>query len=680
MKLTICNLSIFSLMVPFFISCGNAVDNKRKLPKANETVNLPKQEVPNQQINEFEKKITELMLEKDELNKKIVELNENFKNSNTLKTKYHDKIKEFINKTKLMLKNNFELENDSSFNDLIALLDDLIQSIESKSYNNYNLSEEDKNNNFDNLFVKLTSYFQYYFNVTYKNKINAQVTPKIYDLLESTNLLADSNKVTKSKENITDKIINNNISEVIEEINENIKKINTNIEKKNEAEKLAEKNKFIKILKEIRIDGKKLFSEKTDDQLRNDISETNFITILNDKIKEIILEIKDNCRTDILNKIGVPSNEYNTFKLTDFEKNLKSKFENDFKKIMINYLIKNDIISDDKNKNIYKNDDFKYLQDTIYQFSSNYSSIELYELIVSELLKLRKIKTDKITKLNEELTNKEKQIESISLQKSIYASLEPFPGLNTNDINCLNNVNNKSEYINYIEASNEPYLVEISSIYENIKSRDFLRSKNRINQCVNNKQLQNVDNKIINIEFFKHKDSTYNEVFIIHIEDNMKSKYSFHFPEQSIYKNRYYISNYISSDNLRTYTKLDQYSQDILENDGSNEMHAILFSRYFSDQITHGHSSVYTKFSLLNADSKYEFWLVDNNNSENNNQLHNAKKFMKIEISKYQKLFGNSTSINTCFYSRIDSKLVKKCFDEDFGEHLPLKEKITGRF
>ncbi|WGL59008.1 hypothetical protein QEJ31_10800 [Pigmentibacter sp. JX0631] len=681
MKLNICNLSVFSLTLPFLFSCGNAVDNRRKQPKANENVNLPKQEHPNKEIHEFEKKITELTAEKEKLKKVIEDLEKSLLNSNSLQIDYKNKIKELIDKTKSMLEVHFKLENDTNFDGLIEIL------------NGFNSIVDPNNYNFDNLFTALTNYFIHYFLVTYKDKINAEVTPIIYELLDGTNKLVDSNKITESKENITEKIINGNIGQIIEEINLNIKNININLENKKEAEKLAEKNKLLKIIKDINLDGEKLFPNKRQEDLKKEIEKEDFIIILNKEINRIIIKIKEKNKSDILKKLGIPSNEYNTFKLNEFEKKIRSGMETNFKKEMLDYLVKKNIIKKIEDKESHF-DDFKNLQDAIYSLNINASAKDLYQLIIDHLLLVRNSKNDEITKLKEALNKKEKEIEKISKTKSIFSALEPFPGVQ--NMNCAEDeslTKNKAlEYSDFNDNGNDPnkkpYLIEISSIDNDRKYNNFKRSKNRINQCSNNKLDSTINNEIVNIEFFKYNDLNFNDAFIIHVEDRMKKLYSFYFSEPVTFRIRYEKRHFTGMIDSKTnerysadiYTKLNEFEKVNLNNDQYNEMHAILFSRYFSNQITHGHSSISNKFSFLNVDDKYEFWLVENNNFSgpfrNNDQLQDAKKYMKIEITKQTGLFPEDIFINACFYSKINDRLIKKCFNENFGKNINLKQYI----
>ena len=111
-------------------------------------------------------------------------------------------------------------------------------------------------------------------------------------------------------------------------------------------------------------------------------------------------------------------------------------------------------------------------------------------------------------------------------------------------------------------------------------------------------------------------------------------------------------------------------------------MHAIIFSRYFSDQLTHGHSSVSNKYSLINNDENYEFWLVDNNAKSKFNilnsddELISKDKYLKIELNKYTDIISGNIYMNACFYSRKDDKLVEKCFNENFGENINIRREI----
>nr|BFD33069.1 hypothetical protein GTC16762_26870 [Pigmentibacter ruber] len=674
MKLTICNLSIFSLMVPFFISCGNAVDNKRKLPKANETVNLPKQEVPNQQINEFEKKISDLIREKDELISKIALLENNLKDVIHLNSLHENEIREFIIKINNLITTEFKIKGDEQYNQLITLLD------------KYNSKEK---SGFEYLFSKISEYCNYFLKLTYKNKLNNDVSNKIHDFLNEKNKLLIVKEDISSVEQITLDIIRGNIQQIFDKIDAIIKKLNSQKEDGIKAENEALKESFLKILLGIKIDGENLFSEEEKSQLKMDIEKPEFSKNINLKISKIIDKIKQKNMSDILTKLSIPKNEHKNYNLNNFADKINEKFKNDFKKKMIDYLISINVITNNPNKKIYTNEDFKKLQEAIYDPKSNYSAEKLYQLIVDHLLLISKIKDEEINKLKKDLSDKKSEINSINARKSIYSQLEAFPGIE--NVNCLDNGNKELKYNAYNDhadrSKDKPYLIEISSIDENKKDINFKASHNRINQCINNKQIQTVDNKIINIEFFKYHNENYNDAFIVHIEDDKKREYSFYFPNNNIYEKRYtklfsdsFIDN--KSSNFKRYsadryTILDKknYALESLINDKSNQMHSILFSRYFSDQITHGHSASENKFSHFNDDNKYEFWLVKNNDSLNNDQLFSAKKYMKIEISKEQKIFKNSTStfVNACFYSKINSKLVTKCFNEDFGEHLELK-------
>ena len=112
-------------------------------------------------------------------------------------------------------------------------------------------------------------------------------------------------------------------------------------------------------------------------------------------------------------------------------------------------------------------------------------------------------------------------------------------------------------------------------------------------------------------------------------------------------------------------------------------MHAILFSRYFSDQLTHGHSSVLNKYSLINNDENYEFWIVDNptqskfNIINSDDNLIDKDKYLKIELNKYTDIISGNIYINACLYSRKDNKLVEKCFNENFGENIKIRPEIV---
>ena len=653
------NTSTFFLVSPILFGCGNAVDNKRKAQTPTEKV-ITKSEIPFDQIKEFENKINNLVNENMILNSKILELTNQLYNTDK---DFKDYNKLLISSLKTKLINKFNILGDNKFNETIKYLNNLESN---KSLNEIN---------FDELFNLISSYLDYYFENLYKNRIHKELTPQLNKLI-----YGDDSK--ENYNNITQKIVSGKANEIFEEINRRISS-------SSEEEKNKLYNDFAKILKNINIDNFTIYSnDNTIEYIVNDLkNNANIIQLINEKIAIIVDQIKRNSKTEILNKLGIPTEKHETFTIENFKKDIISELENEFSNNMKMYLIQKNIIKDYKDKSKYIKNEYKLLQDAVYDPKiKNYNS--LYKVIIDNLLLILENKNKALSNLEIQLRKNNNEIELLKNKTSIFNTLKPFPNFTMDCSKDLNLSSGRSlEYLPFNDRSsiyNFPYLIEISSI-ESTEITNYQMSRNKINKCLNNKKDNSDNNSILNIEFFKYNSQLFNDAFIIHIEDKVKSLYSFHFPNKIKYLNRYspqLLSGFSDGITRTRYTIIDAPKETKLNNDLINEMHAIIFSRYFSDQLTHGHSSVSNKYSLINNDENYEFWLVDNNAKSKFNilnsddELISKDKYLKIELNKYTDIISGNIYMNACFYSRKDDKLVEKCFNENFGENINIRREI----
>lgn len=648
------------LVSPILFSCGNAVDNQRKAQAPTEKV-VTRSEIPYDQIKEFENKINDLVNENMILNSKILELTNQLSN---LDTDYKNYNISLISSLKTKLINKFNIIGDNKFNETIRYLNDLESN---KSLNEIN---------FDELFNLISSYLEYYFENKYKNKIHDELTPKLNELI-----YGSDNK--ENYNNITQKIVSGNANEIFEEINRRISS-------SSEQEKNKLYNDFAKILKNINIDNFRIYSdESTIEYIVNQLkTNPTIIKFINDRIVNIVNQIKRNSKTEILNKLGIPSEKHENFTIENFKKDIINELENEFSNNMKIYLIQKNIIRDFNNKNNYIKNEYKLLQDAVYNPKNKNYNI-LYKAIIDNLLLIIDDKNKALSNLDIQLRKNNNEIELLKNKTSIFNTLKPFPNFTMDCSKDLNLSSGRSlEYLPFNDRSsinNFPYLIEISSI-ESTEITNYQMSRNKINKCLNNKKDKSDDNTILNIEFFKYNSQIFNDAFIIHIEDKVKSLYSFHFPNKLKYLNRYsskLLPGFIDGTTKTRYTIVNTPEVTKLNNDLSNEMHAILFSRYFSDQLTHGHSSVLNKYSLINNDENYEFWIVDNptqskfNILNSDDNLIDKDKYLKIELNKYTDIISGNIYINACLYSRKDNKLVEKCFNENFGENIKIRPEIV---
>ena len=652
------NTSTFFLVSPILFGCGNAVDNKRKAQAPIEKV-ITKSEIPFDQIKEFENKINDLVNENMILNSKILELTDQLSN---IDKDYKDYNKLLISILRTKIINKFFILGDDNYNETIKYLNNL--------ESNTNLNEI----NFEELFSSISLYLEYYFENKYKNKIHEELTPKL-------NILIYGDDKKENNNIITQKIVSGKANEIFEDIDKRISS-------SSEEEKNKLYNDFAKILKNINIDNFRIYSnENTIEYIVNDLKKNNIIKLINEKIATIIDQIKRNSKTEILNKLGIPIEKHEIFTIENFKKEIIRELENEFSNNMKKYLVDKNIINNFKNKNKYIKNEYKLLQDAVYDPNiKNYNN--LYKVIIDNLLLIISDKNKDLSNLDSQLIKNNIEIQSLKNKTSIFNTLKPFPNFT---MDCSKDQNLSSgmplEYLPFNDRSsinNYPYLIEISSI-ESTEITNYQMSRNKINKCLNNKKDKSENNTILNIEFFKYNSQIFNDAFIIHIEDKVKRLFSFHFPNKIKYLNRYssqLLSGFLDGISRTRYTIIDTPEETKLNNDLSNEMHAILFSRNFSDQLTHGHSSVLNKYSKINDVENYEFWLVDNQaNSKMNilnsdDKLINNDKYLKIELNKYIDIISGVVYINACFYSKKDDKLLEKCFNENFGENINIRREF----